>query len=105
MNLINALMWMFYGALGIGDPLVWVPNMIGACLAIFQLILVVLFRRKSHSGSDVSINEVHKGPYSKFVDDSSSGQRYEDKSLDIPIDNDGSIVAISIGVTENPIHK
>jgi hypothetical protein len=44
-NLLNALLWLFYGLLGIHDVLVWLPNVIGLVLCIFQLSLIALFRQ------------------------------------------------------------
>lgn len=42
-NLLNAILWIFYGSLGIHQPQVWVPNAVGAALAISQLILVWIY--------------------------------------------------------------
>lgn len=42
-NLLNALMWIFYGSLGINQAQVWVPNAIGAVLAIAQLSLIGIY--------------------------------------------------------------
>ena len=46
-NLINATLWVFYGLLALNDIAVWLPNFVGGCLAIFQLALVLLFRKKT----------------------------------------------------------
>jgi uncharacterized protein with PQ loop repeat len=49
LNFTNALMWMFYGFVGIGQPSVWAPNMVGCALAIFQLFLIFIYRNSSGS--------------------------------------------------------
>lgn len=43
MNLLNALMWLFFGSLGINQVQIWVPNTIGAVLAIAQLCLIGIY--------------------------------------------------------------
>ena len=43
-NLVNAMLWVFYGAAGVNDPIIWGPNMIGIMLSVFQLLLIFLFR-------------------------------------------------------------
>ena len=67
-NLLNAFMWMLYG-IALSDPLVWVPNMIGACLAIFQLILVGLYFKRSTDGNcGEKLAHVQSRSYDKFED-------------------------------------
>ncbi len=36
-NAVNALMWFVYGLFGVGDLLIWVPNLIGMLLSGVQL--------------------------------------------------------------------
>jgi hypothetical protein len=43
-NFMNAMLWVFYGAAGVNDPIIWGPNMIGMILSVFQLLLVFMFR-------------------------------------------------------------
>jgi uncharacterized protein with PQ loop repeat len=60
-NFINALLWSLYGLVGINQPAVWVPNMIGLFLAVFQLGLVFKYRDTSRSGHVALVDEVaHK---------------------------------------------
>lgn len=49
-NLVNALMWVIYGAIALNDPMVYVPNAIGFSFALVQLALIVLLPRRSPTG-------------------------------------------------------
>ena len=44
-NLINAFMWFIYGAIATGDPLLWIPNLIGFILSVFEIILILIFSK------------------------------------------------------------
>lgn len=48
-NLLNTLMWIFYGSLGIHQPQIWVPNAIGAVLAISQLSLIGMYASREET--------------------------------------------------------
>jgi hypothetical protein len=41
-------MWTFYGFFGIMQPAIWAPNMIGAVLSVFQLVLIALYGSKNN---------------------------------------------------------
>jgi hypothetical protein len=43
-NLLNGLMWFFYGLIGVPDKNVWIPNGLGAVLSVIQLILAFVYR-------------------------------------------------------------
>jgi solute carrier family 50 protein (sugar transporter) len=58
-NLANALLWVFYGAIGVNNPLIWVPNIIGVILATFQLSLVFVFKKKPKSTTAVADKKVY----------------------------------------------
>jgi hypothetical protein len=45
-NLLNGLMWFFYGLIGVPDMNVWIPNGIGAVMAAIQLILAFVYRNR-----------------------------------------------------------
>ncbi|KAJ3044804.1 hypothetical protein HDV00_000681 [Rhizophlyctis rosea] len=55
-SLVNGALWFVYG-LAVGDYFVWVPNGIGAILAVVQIVLKVVFRPPEVSDVD-SINTV-----------------------------------------------
>lgn len=44
LNLTNALLWLFYGFVAIGQPAVWAPNMVGTALSVFQMSLIFIYR-------------------------------------------------------------
>jgi hypothetical protein len=48
-NIINALMWVLYGAIALSDPLVYIPNAIGFVLALSQIVLIILIPRRGNS--------------------------------------------------------
>lgn len=63
LNFTNALLWLFYGMLAIGQAAVYVPNLVGCILAVFQLSLIFLYRNTSGRA------EGHKA-----LDDSGNGE-------------------------------
>lgn len=44
-NTLNALMWTVYGAFGVNDANIWVPNFIGLILSVCQLAVIIMFRK------------------------------------------------------------
>ncbi len=56
-NLINATMWVIYGLLGTGDPLVWGPNLIGFILSILQLSLAYYYPSKDNGNNNSIISD------------------------------------------------
>jgi hypothetical protein len=38
-NLSNATLWIFYGLLGVHDPNIWGPNLVGVLLGLLQLTI------------------------------------------------------------------
>jgi uncharacterized protein with PQ loop repeat len=43
-NLVNAMLWLFYGSFGVHDSFVAIPNGAGVILSIIQLLFVFIFR-------------------------------------------------------------
>ena len=41
-----------YGLFGTHDPVLWIPNMIGFALGCSQILLVVIYGKKSESSND-----------------------------------------------------
>ena len=46
-NLINAILWTSYGAFAVNDLNIWLPNALGIALSSGQIILVILFPKRS----------------------------------------------------------
>ena len=62
LNLTNALLWLFYGFVAIGQPAVWAPNMVGTALSVFQLSLIFLYRNGGQDkGVPLEDTSVSKG--------------------------------------------
>ncbi len=70
-NLINATMWVIYGLLGTGDPLVWGPNLIGFILSTLQLSIAYYYRPREsvNSNSIASIEQVKLDDYKMHNDE------------------------------------
>lgn len=67
-NLVNALLWTFYGFLGINDIFVWLPNMLGGTLAIFQLLLIAVLGRKGADATENGlVNEIGDSTHSTLI--------------------------------------
>ena len=47
-NLINCTLWFFYGLLGTGAVILWLPNIIGGSICIAELIVCVRYPAKAH---------------------------------------------------------
>jgi solute carrier family 50 protein (sugar transporter) len=47
-NFLNAMLWTIYGYFGLRDPFVYAPNIIGATLAGFQLLLTLIYGRPNN---------------------------------------------------------
>lgn len=62
-SFVTAFMWFIYGLLGFNDPILWVPNLIGALLSATQLFLSFYYPKKP-TGSDVNLNS---GKDEKYV--------------------------------------
>lgn len=66
-NLTNALLWFFYGLIGIYSVSLWVPNGLGAIISLVQLSFIFIFRRGKHTSTErkdieaISINENEDG--------------------------------------------
>jgi hypothetical protein len=56
-NLVNAMMWVIYGAVALQDPLVYVPNGIGCVFSFVQLILAFAIPRHDKSRNDDNKDE------------------------------------------------
>ena len=58
-NAVNSSSWFIYGLFGIHDPFVWAPNLVGASLTVFQLVISRIYpatiRESFHSGHTVSL--------------------------------------------------
>lgn len=44
-NLVNAFLWTSYGAFGVNDINIWLPNALGIILSCSQIFLIFLFKR------------------------------------------------------------
>lgn len=58
--LINCLNWTFYGTVSLNDPAIWIPNLIGAILAIIQLGFKLTYPSKTDSKSETVPKVVNK---------------------------------------------
>lgn len=66
-NLANAVLWFFYGLIGIEDVYVWLPNGIGAILALSQISMKFVYPSKELGPESPSIALVgHESPISRF---------------------------------------
>jgi uncharacterized protein with PQ loop repeat len=61
-NITNAALWTMYGTLGVQDIMIWLPNLFGILLSIFQLILCYLYRSPHAKLSTNEGLELQAGP-------------------------------------------
>lgn len=69
-NLINAMLWLFYGSFGVHDSFVAIPNGAGVILSIIQLCFVCIFKNSKPDSAlygALSTNEDDGGVNSHIV--------------------------------------
>ena len=47
-NLVNCILWFFYGLMGVYAVIIWFPNILGACICIVELLMCARYPAKSH---------------------------------------------------------
>lgn len=61
-NMTNASLWTLYGTVGVQDVMIWLPNVFGIMLSIFQLTLCYLYRSPHAKLSTNEGLELQAGP-------------------------------------------
>ncbi len=61
-NLTNAMLWTLYGSAGVQDVMIWLPNVFGIFLSIFQLSLCYMYRSPHAKLSTNEGLELQAGP-------------------------------------------
>lgn len=87
LNLTNALLWLFYGFVAIGQPAVWAPNMVGAALSLLQISLIVVYRKSSSvdKGLPLDDTDISDSKITSETDSTSKSVNVSDSEITNPI--------------------